>query len=145
PAISEVDIRTVRLIAPPDVAVYRDIQMAIVVHIADGQRLGCVLRRPERRRAAGEAPAPVAVIDVDSPSLEGGNQVEMTVVIQVSDNQVAPRHGLARLPFRKCGLQAPVSRVVTEIDLDAGLLKSHKDQLEVAVAVQVGELRSDVP
>lgn len=144
-AVTQIDVRAVRLIAAPSVPVDDNIRVAVLVHISKDKRLCRVLWQSKRCRPAGEGSAAIAMIDVDSPALKGRDQVHVAVIIQVPDGQCAAGHCLFGSDLRKGSVELPVSLSITVINLDARLLKSDQDKFQRAVPIDISELGCHVP
>src|SRR5262245_31070740 len=122
--------------------------MTVVIHVREGKREVDRVERTrweEVDRAAGEASAPVAVVDVESPPLEGRDDVHVTIVIEVSHDDGATRDGPPRSWSGQCGMELPVAFPISEVDLDACLRVADENQVELAVAVDIGEVRCHIP
>src|SRR5262245_2771340 len=78
-------------------AVDDQIWMTIVIHVPQGERDTNRVKRPRRdevRQTSGKASLPLAVVDVQSPAVERGDHVQVTVVIEIPEHEVSAGHGL---------------------------------------------------
>src|SRR5205807_408484 len=95
----QVDIRPVRLIPPLNGSVDDEVQAAILVDVTESERLKLCARSGELYRASAEITLAIAMVDVDPPALEGRHQVELTVSIEIADDQGPTRHDSSRAAF----------------------------------------------
>src|SRR5687768_18583919 len=117
--------------------------MAIFVDVSQGQRFRRLQRLPRRGGTSCETAAPVAVVNVEPPTLESDDHVDVAVVIYIADEHVSSRHDRSRPGLGQCLVQSPVSGSVSIVDLEAGFLISEHEQVEKAITVEVGEFGSD--
>src|SRR5439155_323538 len=82
----------------------------------------------------------IAVVNVDPPALEGRDQVEVTVLIEIADNQGPARHGGSRAGLGERSVERPVPRPIAEVHLDARVSIPEQDQVQMVIPVDVGEL-----
>ena len=117
--------------------------MAILVDVTQGERLKLPRRGVEIYRTPREATPPIAVIDVDR-ALKRRDDVQVTVVIEVPDNQRSTWHDPLRPRFRERRVELPVPRPIAEIDLEAGRSISEQDEVQMAVSVEIAERRGHI-
>src|SRR4029453_8261127 len=101
--------------------------MATLVNLPQGKRFKLPRRGIKFHWTSLEASPAIAVINVDSPALEGRDDAQMTVAIELPYNDGPTRHAGSRSPLGKGCLEFPVARPIAEINLDAGFLKSKQD------------------
>ena len=85
------------------------------------------------------------MIDVNAPALEGRDQIEVPVPIEIADNQGPTRQGASRAGRGEGGVERPISRPVTDVHLDPRVSIPEQDQIQMAVPVDVGELGGHMP
>src|SRR5437879_11352078 len=95
-AVPQIDVGPVRLLPPQTGAVDDQVDAAIVVDVPEGERLKGGARHGQGYGAAAEVSLPIAIVDVDPPALKRRHQVQVTVVIQVPDDQGASWHDRPR-------------------------------------------------
>src|SRR6267378_5007647 len=110
--------------------------MAILIDVSQGQRLKLLARGGNSHGAPGEASPAISVIDVDPPALKRRDQVQVTVVIEIGDNQGPTRHDRSRARLGKRRMDRPVPLPITEIHLDA-ISIPEQDEVQMAVAVEI--------
>jgi len=144
-AVPQIDVRAVGLIAAGKGSVDDKVEVAILVDVAECERVKLPRRRVKIHVAAGEASPAVAVVNVDPPALKRRDQVKVPVVIEIPDDEGPTWHGRAGSDVREPRMEPPGPRAIAEVDLEADLGISDQDQVQIAVPVDIGELRGDIP
>src|SRR2546428_9967627 len=80
------------------------VRAAILVDVTENERLKIRALRGKVYRTSGEIALAIAMVDVDPPALEGRDQVEVPVVIEIADNQGPTRHGGSRARLGERGV-----------------------------------------
>src|SRR5215471_12916042 len=122
--------------------------MAVVIDVGEGERK---IDRVERSRwnevdmSTGKTSVPVAIVDVESPALKGGDNVHVPIVIEIPDDDGPARHGPSRSGSGQRGVELPVAFSIAQVDLDAGFCVSDENQVQFAVTIDIHELRCHIP